>query len=57
MLCCFIFLESRTLCCVQLETLGEFGVVFIVLCVALDFSPDKLRKVEGYSDVHVVGDL
>jgi hypothetical protein len=30
---------------VQLETLGEFGVVFIVLCVALDFSPDKLRKV------------
>jgi hypothetical protein len=34
---------------VQLETLGEFGVVFIVLCVALDFSPDKLRKVEGYS--------
>ncbi len=30
---------------VQVETIGEFGVVFIVFCVALDFSPEKLRKV------------
>ena len=30
---------------VQVETLGEFGVIFIVFCVALDFSPEKLRKV------------
>ena len=32
-------------CSMQIETLGEFGVVFTVLCVALDFSTDKLRKV------------
>ena len=29
----------------QVETIGEYGVVFIVFCVALEFSPDKLRKV------------
>uniref|UniRef100_UPI0035900366 transmembrane and coiled-coil domain-containing protein 3 isoform X3 n=1 Tax=Myxine glutinosa TaxID=7769 RepID=UPI0035900366 len=30
---------------VQVETLGEFGVFFIIFFVGLEFSPDKLRKV------------
>ena len=38
----------------QLETLGEFGVVLTVMCVALDFSPDKLRKVRGSAIVPYV---
>jgi Kef-type K+ transport system membrane component KefB len=30
---------------VQVETIGEFGVFFIVFAVGLEFSPDKLHKV------------
>ena len=30
---------------VQVETIGEFGVIFIVFVVGLEFSPEKLRKV------------
>ncbi|CAH1781152.1 unnamed protein product [Owenia fusiformis] len=30
---------------VQLETLGEFGVFFILFSVGLEFSPDQLKKV------------
>uniref|UniRef100_A0A8C4QYE8 Transmembrane and coiled-coil domains 3 n=1 Tax=Eptatretus burgeri TaxID=7764 RepID=A0A8C4QYE8_EPTBU len=30
---------------VQVETLGEFGVFFIIFFVGLEFSPEKLRKV------------
>lgn len=30
---------------VQVETIGEFGVIFIVFSVGLDFSPEKLRRV------------
>ena len=30
---------------VQVETIGEFGVIFIVFLVGVDFSPEKLRKV------------
>ncbi|XP_078694439.1 transmembrane and coiled-coil domain-containing protein 3-like isoform X2 [Branchiostoma floridae x Branchiostoma belcheri] len=29
---------------VQVETLGEFGVFFILFTVGMEFSPDKLRK-------------
>ncbi len=30
---------------VQIETLGEFGVFFILFAVGLEFSPDSIRKV------------
>lgn len=30
---------------VQIETLGEFGVFFILFSVGLEFSPDKIKKV------------
>lgn len=30
---------------VQVETIGEFGVIFIVFFVGLEYSPEKLRKV------------
>ncbi|XP_077987807.1 transmembrane and coiled-coil domain-containing protein 3-like isoform X2 [Glandiceps talaboti] len=30
---------------VQVETLGEFGVFFILFMVGLEFSPDRIRKV------------
>lgn len=30
---------------VQVETIGEFGVIFIVFLVGVEFSPEKLRKV------------
>ncbi|ELT97777.1 hypothetical protein CAPTEDRAFT_161515 [Capitella teleta] len=30
---------------VQVETMGEFGMFFILLCVGLEFSPTTLRKV------------
>ena len=30
---------------VQVETIGEFGVMFIVFVVGLEFTPEKLRKV------------
>ena len=30
---------------VQVETLGEFGAVFIVFMAGLEFSPEKLKKV------------
>ncbi|XP_048588748.1 transmembrane and coiled-coil domain-containing protein 3 [Nematostella vectensis] len=30
---------------VQVETLGEFGVFFILFCVGLEFSPDRIKKV------------
>ena len=33
---------------VQVETIGEFGVIFIVFLVGVDFSPEKLRKVHVY---------
>ena len=34
---------------VQVETIGEFGVFFIVFAVGLEFSPDKLNKVGLHS--------
>lgn len=30
---------------VQVETLGEFGVFFILFAVGLEFSPDRIKKV------------
>ena len=30
---------------VQVETIGEFGVIFIVFMIGLEFSPEQLRKV------------
>lgn len=32
-------------CVVQMETVGELGVMFIVFVVGLEFTPEKLRKV------------
>lgn len=34
---------------VQVETIGEFGVIFIVFMVGLEFSPEKLKKVWSVS--------
>lgn len=30
---------------VQVETLGEFGVFFILFAVGLEFSPDRIKQV------------
>ncbi len=29
---------------VQIETMGEFGVFFILFSVGLEFTPDKIKK-------------
>ena len=36
---------------VQVETVGELGVVFIVFMIGLEFSPEKLKRVRGFSGV------
>lgn len=36
---------------VQVETVGELGVVFIVFMIGLEFSPEKLRRVRTWSGV------
>jgi len=38
----FFFLPQSV---VQVETLGEFGVFFILFAVGLEFSPDRIKKV------------
>ena len=30
---------------VQVETLGEFGVFFILFAVGMEFSPERIKKV------------
>lgn len=40
---------------VQVETIGEFGVFFIVFAVGLEFSPEKLHKVSF--QFHLMGHL
>ena len=39
---------------VQVETIGEFGVMFIVFVVGLEFTPEKLRKVRFYFSLVIV---
>ena len=34
---------------VQVETLSEFGAFFILFCVGLEFSPEKIRKVKWFT--------
>jgi len=38
----FFFLPQSV---VQVETLGEFGVFFILFAVGLEFSPDRIKRV------------
>jgi len=33
---------------VQVETVGELGVILVLFVVGLDLSPDNLRKVNNY---------
>lgn len=39
---------------VQVETVGELGVVFIVFMIGLEFSPEKLKRVRGSGVVVVL---
>ena len=41
----FILLLFPSQSVVQVETLGEFGVFFILFAVGLEFSPDRIKKV------------
>ena len=41
----FILLLFPLQSVVQVETLGEFGVFFILFAVGLEFSPDRIKKV------------
>lgn len=46
---CLFVLQSM----VQVETLGELGVFFTLFVVGLEFSPERLRKVnEGFRSKH-----
>ena len=41
----FILLLFPLQSVVQVDTLGEFGVFFILFAVGLEFSPDRIKKV------------
>ena len=43
----FILFTFVSQAVVQVETLSEFGAFFILFCVGLEFSPEKIRKVKA----------